>query len=315
MLADPRAESIVTNFAFQWLNVPRMDNIVPDPLLYPDFDLDLRKAMREELRLFVDSVLRSDRSVLELLGANYTFVNERLARQYGIPDIRGSRFRRVQLANENRWGLLGKGGLLMATSYGNRTSPVLRGSWVLETLIGTPPTPPPPGVETLKEAVPGTKTPTVRERLEHHREQQACNACHGILDPLGFALENYDVDGSWRDKDYDAGTVIDSSGAMSDGRKFSSPAELRKTLLARPEQFAWALTEKLTIFALGRSVEAHDMPTVRSIVRNAAPQGYRFTDLVKGIVHSAAFQQQRLPEQAPTPAKQTVAQVRKEAGG
>jgi hypothetical protein len=295
MLADPRAGSLVTNFAFQWLNVTRMDNIVPDPLLYPDFDLDLRQGFREELRLFVDSVLRSDRSVLDLLGADYSFLNERLARQYGIDNIRGPRFRKVQLADPNRWGLLGKGGLLMATAYGNRTSPVVRGSWVLETLIGTPPTPPPPGVETLKEAVPGTKTPTVRERLEAHREQASCKGCHGVIDPLGFALENYDVTGAWRDKDLDAGTAIDAHGRMADGREFGSPAQLREALMARPEQFAQALTEKLSVFALGRAVEYHDMPAIRAIVRDAAPRGYRFSDLVKGIVRSPGFQQQRVP--------------------
>lgn len=311
MLADPRAESLVTNFAFQWLNVPRMENIIPDPILYPDFDPDLRNAFVEELRLFVDSVLRSERSVLDLLGASHTFVNERLARQYGIPNIRGARMRRVELTDPNRWGLLGKGGLLLATSYGNRTSPVLRGSWVLETLVGTPPAAPPPGVETLQEAVPGLKVPTVRERLEAHRSQASCNSCHGIIDPLGFALENFDVDGSWRDKDYDAGTVIDARGQTPDGRSFSSPAELRETLLAEPEQFVWALTQKLAIFALGRGVEAHDMPAIRAIVRNAAPGGYRFSDLVKGIVHSNAFQQQRLPPAA----EPAVRQAMNQAGG
>jgi hypothetical protein len=301
LLADPRADSVVTNFAFQWLNFGRMDNIIPDPLLYPDFDRDLRDGYREELRLFVDSILRADRSVLELLSANYSFLNERVALQYGIKDIRGPRFRKVELADANRWGLLGKGGLLMATAYGNRTSPVLRGAWILETLSGTPPTAPPPGVETLQEAVPGTKTPTVRERLEAHRAAPSCNSCHGIIDPLGFALENYDVAGAWRDKDLDAGTVIDARGQLADGRSFSTPAQLRAALLTRPDQFVQALTEKLMVFALGRAVEYHDMPVIRGIVRSAAPNQYRFADLVKGVVQSPAFQQQRVPAQ-PLPA-------------
>jgi hypothetical protein len=281
-----------------------MDNIVPDPILYPDFDRDLRDGFREELQRFVDSVLRADRSVLDLLRADYTFVNERLALQYGIPNVRGPRFREVKLADPNRWGLLGKGGLLMATAYGNRTSPVLRGAWILETLSGTPPAAPPPGVETLKEAVPGTKTPTVRERLEAHRAQPSCNACHGIMDPLGFALENYDVTGAWRDKDLDAGTAIDARGKLADGRSFASPAQLREVLLARPDQFVQALTEKLMVFALGRAVEYHDMPVIRGIVRSAAPRDYRFADLVKGVAHSAAFQQQRVP--TPSPQRQAM---------
>jgi hypothetical protein len=306
MLADPRADSLVTNFAFQWLNVGRMDNIVPDPLLYPDFDRDLRDGFKEELRLFLDSVLRADRSVLELLSADYSFINERVALQYGIKDVRGARFRKVRLADPNRWGLLGKGGLLMATAYGNRTSPVLRGAWILETLSGTPPTAPPPGVETLQEAVPGTKTPTVRERLEAHRAAPSCNACHGVIDPLGFALENYDVAGAWRDKDLDAGTVIDARGTMADGRSFASPAQLRTVLLERPDQFVQALSEKLLVFALGRAVEYHDMPIVRGIVRAAAPGQYRFADLVKGVVQSPAFQQQRVPVPQAAPARQAM---------
>ena len=304
MLADPRSESLVTNFAFQWLNVGRMDNIVPDPILYPDFDRDLRDGFREELRLFVDSVLRADRSVLDLLRADTTFLNERVALQYGISGIRGGRFREVKLADPNRFGLLGKGALLMATAYGNRTSPVLRGAWILETISGTPPTAPPPGVETLQEAVPGAKTPTVRERLEHHRAQPSCNACHGIIDPLGFALENYDVTGAWRDMDLDAGTVIDASGKLADGRTFGSPAELRAMLLQKPDQFVQALTEKLMVFALGRAVEYHDMPVIRDIVRKAGANDYRFADLVKGVAHSAAFQQQRVPLPATSPAPQ-----------
>ena len=270
MLADPRSDALVTNFAFQWLNVGRIDNIDPDPVLYPDFDTNLRRGFREEIRLFLDSVLRADRSVLDLLRSDVTFLNERLARQYGMPNVRGDQFRPVKLADPNRFGLLGKGAVLMGTSYGNRTSPVLRGAWILETLTGTPPTSPPPGVEQFKENEPGKQAQTVRERLEAHRETPSCNSCHGVIDPLGFALENFDVIGAWRDRDRDAGTAIDASGQLASGAEVNGPADLRRALLARPDQFVQALTEKLMIYALGRPVHHHDMPAVRAIVREAA---------------------------------------------
>jgi mono/diheme cytochrome c family protein len=295
MLADPRSASLVTNFAFQWLNIPKIDSLEPDPVLYPDFTPDLRAAFGEEMRLFLDSVLRSDRSVLELLSSDTTFVNETLAQQYAIPDIRGDQFREVHLADPNRWGLLGKGAVLMSTSYGNRTAPVLRGAWILDNITGTPPTSPPPGVGALKETEPGKEAQTVRVRLEHHRQNPSCNACHGILDPLGFALENFDVIGGWRDRDLDAGSAIDSSGQLANGTHVNGPEQLRKALLARPDQFVQTLTEKLMTFALGRGVTYQDMPTVRAIVRRAAADHYRFAAIVAGIVESDAFEMRELP--------------------
>jgi hypothetical protein len=272
-----------------------MDNIQPDPVLYPDFDTNLRHAYVEEIRLFLDSVLRSDRSVLDLLRSDTTFLNERLAIQYGIANIRGDQFRKVQLADPNRWGLLGKGAVLMGTSYGNRTSPVLRGAWVMETLSGTPPTSPPPGVEQFKENEPGKQPLTVRARLEAHRAQKSCNACHGIIDPLGFALENYDVLGSWRDRDRETGTAIDASGKLASGIPVKGPADLNQALLAKPDQFVQALTEKLMVYALGRSVRYQDMPAVRTVVRQAAERDYRFEAIVQGIVMSDAFRKRLLP--------------------
>lgn len=296
MLADPRSGSLVTNFAFQWLNVAQLDVVKPDPVFYPDFDADLREGFREELRLFLDSILRQDRSVIDLLTDDYTFLNERLALDYGVSGVRGAQFRRVRLTDPNRFGLLGKGGVLMGTAYGNRTSPVLRGAWIMDNLIGAPPTAPPPGVETLKESEPGAQALTVRDRMERHRQQQSCNACHGIIDPLGFALENFDVVGAWRDRDRDAGTLIDARGSLPDGQETNGPVALRAVLTRNPEQFAQTLTEKLMIFALGRGLQYYDMPTVRQIVREAGAHGYRFAWIVKGIAASRAFQYERLTE-------------------
>lgn len=295
MLADPRSSTLVTNFAFQWLNVARIDNIQPDPVLYPDFDRDLRDGFRQEIRLFLDSVLRGDRSVLDLLRSDETFVNERVARVYGIPNVRGAQFRPVHLTDPNRWGLLGKGAVLMGTSYGNRTSPVLRGAWILENITGTPPNAPPPGVEAFKETEVGQKALTVRERLERHRSNPSCNGCHGVMDPLGFALENFDVVGAWRDRDRDADTVIDASGRLSNGTQVGGPAQLNRALLARPDQFVQALTEKVMVFALGRGLRYQDMPTVRAIVRDAAASDYRFEAILLGVVRSDAFQLRQMP--------------------
>lgn len=295
MLADPRAQALVDNFAFQWLNVARMDNILPDPTLFPNFNANLREGMREELRLFLGSVLLADRSVLDLLRADTTFLNERLALHYGVPNVRGSQFRPVKLANANRFGLLGKGALLLATSYGNRTSPVVRGSWLLETLFGTPPASPPPGVEQFQENEPGKNHGTVRERLEQHREAPSCNSCHGVIDPLGFALENFDVSGAWRDRDLDANETIDARGQLASGVQVGGPADLNRAILARPDQFVQALTEKLMIYALGRHLRHQDMPAVRAIVRQAARDDYRFESLVRGIVASDAFRRRQAP--------------------
>ena len=297
MLADPRSESLVTNFAFQWLTVSKMDTTQPDPTLYPQFDRSLREGYREEMRLFLDSVLRSDRSVLDLLSSNQTFVNERVARVYGIPNVRGAQFRPITLTDPNRFGIFGKGAILMATSYGNRTSPVLRGAWILENVTGTPPNPPPPGVEAnLRDAEPGKKMDTVRARLEAHRGNPSCNGCHGVLDPLGFALENYDVEGAWRTKDLDADMPIDSRGKLSSGVDGGSPTDLRKALLARPDQLVQTLTEKLMTFGLGRSLRYQDMPAVRNIVRDSAHDNYRFESIVQGIVASPAFRMSALPD-------------------
>ncbi|MEO8315662.1 MAG: DUF1592 domain-containing protein [Pseudomonadota bacterium] len=312
MLADPRASALVENFAMQWLNIARMDNILPDPVFYPDFDANLRVGLREEIRMFLSSVLLQNRSVLDLLRGDTTFLNERLAIHYGIPNIRGAQFRPVRLIDANRWGLLGKGALMMATSYGNRTSPVLRGAWVLDTLFGTPPASPPPGVEQFKESEPGRNMGTVRARLEQHREQKSCKSCHGVIDPLGFALENYDVVGGWRLRDLDVGEDIDSHGELASGKQINGPAELARAILSRPDQFVQAMTEKLMVYALGRPLRAQDMPAVRAIVRQAAADDYQFNALVRGIVTSDAFRKRRTPDaQTPEPART----VQAESGG
>ncbi len=300
MLADPRSKALVTNFADEWLDVDDMDAIQPDPSIYPEFDAGLRAAFRKEIEMFVDSVFRSDQSVTALLNANYTFVNERLALQYGIPNVRGEQFRRVTLADSHRWGLLGKGTFLMGTSYGNRTSPVKRGAWVLEVISGTPPHAPPPGVEALKENMDGAKAQTVRERMEAHRSNPSCNACHGILDPLGFSFENFDAIGGWRNKDRETATVIDTGGKLH-GLELKGPDDVRNSLMARPEQFVQTISEKLMTYALGRTVEYPDMPTVRGIVRDAAGSRYQFESIVLGIVKSPQFQQQMIPQSGATP--------------
>lgn len=291
MLADPRSRSLVDNFAMQWLKAGDIDVIDPDPRIYPDFDEPLRRAFHKELALFVESVLLQNHSVMELLTARHTFVNERLARHYGLRNIRGDRFRRVELEDSRRWGLLGKGGILMATSYPNRTSPVLRGAYILEAIIGAPPAAPPPGVEAvLADAAPGEVQDTVRARLEQHREDPSCNQCHGVIDPLGLALENFNGIGQWTDKDRWAGRLVDASGQLADGTPVRGPDDLREALLRQPQQFAQTFTEKLLTYALGRTVKHYDMPTVRSIVRKSAEHDYRFYPLVLAIVQSTPFQ-------------------------
>ena len=296
LLADPRAESLTDSFAFQWLKMRALEEIDPDPIIFPNFDDSLRAAFREEMELFVSSILRDDRSVLELLTANHTFVNERLALHYGIPNVRGDRFRRVTLSDPNRWGLLGKGAVLLTTSYANRTAPVLRGAWILENILGTPPSPPPPDVEAFQENKDGEKARSVRQIMEQHRAKPSCNACHGVMDPLGFALENFDAIGEWRAEDRYAGTKIDASGQLIDGTAVNSPADLRVALMKRPEQFVQTLTERLMTYALGRTVEYYDMPTVRRIVRESARDKYRFSSIVMGIVKSDAFRMRMVPE-------------------
>jgi hypothetical protein len=293
MLADPKSRSLVTNFAFQWLKVRGIDDIDPDAVQFPNWDDSLREAFKREMELFLESIIREDRSVVDLLTANYTFVNERLALHYGIPNVRGDRFRRVTLDNPNRFGLLGKGSILMVTSYPNRTAPVLRGAFVLENIMGTPPSPPPPDVEGFKENKEGEKAKTVREIMEKHRANPVCNNCHGVMDPLGFSLENFDAIGAWRSKDVFAGTDIDASGKLVDGTAVSGPSDLRTALLKHPEQFAQTLTEKMMMFALGRELEYYDMPAIRKIVRDSARDNYKFSSIVLGIVNSPAFQLRR----------------------
>ena len=300
MLADPRSRSLVTNFAFQWLRVRDLDKSDPDTILFPGFDAGLKNAFRKEMELFVGSVFIEDRNVTDLMNANYTFVNERLAAHYGIPDIRGTQFRRVSLTDPNRWGLLGKGSILVVTSYPNRTSSVLRGAFILETITGTPPAAPPPGVEAFKETKEGERPKTVRAIMQAHRENPSCNSCHGILDPLGFAMESFDATGEWRTKDRWAGAAIDSSGVLADGTAVKGPDDLRKALMKQPDQFVQNFTQKLMTYGLGRSVEYYDMPSVRKIVRDSAKDNYRFSSIVLGIVKSPNFQTQRVPEASKT---------------
>ncbi len=290
MLADPRSETLVTNFAFQWLGVRRIAAIDPDPRLYPNFDEDLRAAFRTEMQLFLDSILRAeDGSVIDLLNANHTFVNERLARHYGIGNVRGDRFRRVTLEDSSRRGLFGKGSVLMVTSYPDRTSPVLRGAWIMEQIIAAPPSPPPPEVETDLAPVPGDIPRSVRERLALHREVPSCNQCHGVIDPLGQALENFNAIGEWRLRERDSGVAVDPTGELAGGGEIQGPDDLRRALISEPEIFVQALTEKLMIYALGRGLEYYDMPTVRAIVDRAAADDYRFSTLVLGIAESVPF--------------------------
>jgi Protein of unknown function (DUF1592)/Protein of unknown function (DUF1588)/Protein of unknown function (DUF1585)/Protein of unknown function (DUF1587)/Protein of unknown function (DUF1595)/Planctomycete cytochrome C len=289
MLADPRSESLVTDFSAQWLFLRNLRAVTPDPQSFPDFDDNLRQSMLRETELFVDSVVREDRSILDFLNADYTFVDERLARHYGIPNVYGSRFRRVKIEDQTRRGLLGQGSILAVTSYTTRTSPVQRGKWILTNILGTPPPPPPPNVPALKENSEGGKPMSVRERLEAHRASPACSSCHAIMDPLGFALENFDAVGKWRGKGED-GVRIDASGALLDGTKIDGPGSLREALLSRSDQFAGTLAEKLLTYALGRGLDYNDAPAVRRIAAQAGSNNYRFSSLVLGIVQSTPFQ-------------------------
>ena len=291
MLADPRAtDTLVDDFAAQWLNLRRVEEVVVDQDRYPNYDLSLLQAFQRETELFVGSTIREDRSVVELLNADYTFVNERLARHYGIPGVYGSRFRRVTLPNlDQRGGLLGQGALLATTSYPDRTSPVLRGKWLLNNIFGLPVPPPPPGVDTnLAEMKPGAPPSSIRERLAAHRQSPSCNSCHSVIDPLGFALENFDVIGGWRTLD-ESGKPVDASGTTASGAKVEGLRGLRALLLDEPQQFPRTVTEKLLAYALGRRLEYYDRPTVRKIVRDAAAHDYRWSSLILGVVQSPAF--------------------------
>ncbi len=292
MLADPRAKSLSDDFAFQWLHLSRLNEIIPDRTQFPQASrlLDPRGMLKEELRLFIDSILRSDRSVLELLTADYTFLNERLAMHYGIETVKGGDFRRVALDNPARYGLLGKGAILMLTAYPNRTSPVLRGAWILDRLLGAPPPEPPLNVPTLPENKRGQPARTLRARLEQHRANPTCAACHGAMDPLGLALENFSAVGQYRANDPDTLTPIDPAGQLPDGTTISGPDDLRRALVGRPDhQFVQTLTENLLTYALGRTLDYRDMPTVRRIVRQAAADDYRFKSIVLGVISSDAF--------------------------
>ena len=303
MLADPRAETLVTNFGFQWLHLEALDTTDPDPNIFPEWDNDLRAAYKEEMRLFLGSVTNGDQSVLQWLNGDYTFVNERLAREYGIPNVVGNNFRRVKLTDPARFGILGKGAVLTTTSYANRTSPVLRGAWLLENVLGTPPHAPPPGVGAITENVDGQKALTVREQLAAHRKQASCNACHGIMDPLGLSLENYDAIGGWRTKDRFAGETIDASGTTVTGAKLNGVNDLRALIAKRPEQFVQTVAERLMIYGLGRSITYKDVPAIRAIVRNAKGDNYRFSDLVLGVVNSDQFRLSKVPGKATPAAK------------
>ncbi len=294
MLADPRSQSLVNNFAEQWLFLRNLKTVSPDPGEFPEFDENLREALKQEAELFLESMLREDRSVVDLLNADYTFLNERLARHYQIPNVYGSHFRRVTLGNDERRGLLGKGGIQLVTSYANRTSPVLRGKWVLENILGTPPPPPPPDVPALGEATRDGRPLTMRQRMEQHRANPVCASCHARMDPLGFALENFDAIGRWRDTE--EGVPIDTAGVLPDGTPFQGPAGLREVLLSRRQEFVLNLTEKLLTYALGRGVEYYDAPAVRVIMQEAAPGDYRWSSLILGIVKSTPFQMRRSKE-------------------
>jgi len=296
MLADPRAKTLTTNFAFQWLRVRDTASLEPDPYTYPAFDRPLRDAIRREMELFLDSVFHDDRSVVDLLSADYTFLNERLAQHYGVKNVRGDQFRRVTLTDPNRFGLLGKASILMVTAYPNRTSPVLRGSFILENLLGTPPAPPPPNVEAFKENKDGEQPKTIRQIMEQHRANPTCNACHGVMDPLGFALENFDTIGTYRAVDRFTRTTIDTSGKLVDGTPVNGPVDLRNALLSHREQFVQTLTEKLMIYALGRSIEYYDMPTIRKIVRDAKATDYKLSSIVLGVVNAPAFRTSRVDD-------------------
>ncbi|MFN8063126.1 MAG: DUF1592 domain-containing protein, partial [Vicinamibacterales bacterium] len=290
MLADSRAESLSTRFAAQWLRLHDVDGMLPDAVQYPYFDYTLGQALVRETELFFDSVVREDRSVLDLLTADYSFVNERIARHYGIPNVTGQDFQRVALPPERR-GLLGQGSIQVLTSVADRTSPVMRGKWVMEVLLGSPPPAPPPNVPSLDDSVKsaqGGKMLSTRERMEEHRKNPACNSCHRVIDPLGLALDNFDVTGRWRIRDN--GVPVDSSGVLYDGTKIDGPAGLRAALIRHQDAFLLSFTEKLTTYALGRRIEPQDMPMVRRIIRDAGRNDLKMSSFILGIIGSPAFQ-------------------------
>jgi len=308
MLEDPRAETLASNFAYQWLDLAALDEIDPDPVMFKDVDGSVRTLFKKELELFTGDILLNNKPVTELLTADYSYLNERLALHYGMPDIKGDEFRKVTLKDELRYGLLGKGGILMASSYPDRTSPVLRGAYVLEYIMGTPPPLPPPNVEALVENKAGARQMTIKERLAMHRTNPSCSGCHGFIDPLGFALEGFDAVGRERTVDRFVGQPVDTFGVLPDGQDISGTADLRKALMERPELFVENMTKKLTLYALGRPVEAADMPLVRNVASKAKRGGYRFFDLVQGIVSSDQFRYVQAMEESHEGAQMAAAQ-------
>jgi hypothetical protein len=309
MLADPRAQALIDNFLGQWLQLRNLRGKQPNSHEFPDFDDNLRQALETEMELFFASVVREDRSVMDLMTANYTFVNERLARHYGLPNVYGSHFRRVTLPDQTRHGLLGKGALLLVTSHPHRTSPVLRGKWILENVLGAPPPPPPDVVPPFEEHTEADRPRSVRERMEQHRRNPACAGCHRAIDPAGLALENFDAVGAWRTRDGGTrGTPVDASGQLVDGAEINGVVQLRDALVREPRTFVSTVTEKILVYALGRGLTASDMPAVRSIVAEAERDGYRFSSVVSAVVRSVPF---RMRAKAPSgePAPATVASV------
>jgi hypothetical protein len=301
MLADPKSEALVNDFAGQWLYLRNLKNMQPLSEEFPDFDDNLRQAFERESMMFFDAVMRENRSVLELMTADYTFLNERLAKHYGIPNIYGSRFRRVTLADETRRGLLGKGAILMVTSHTDRTSPVVRGKWVLENLLGAPPPAPPANVPPLNENPQREgRVLTMRERMEEHRANPVCASCHSLMDPIGLSMENFDAVGAWRSRDGASvtalGTPIDASGRLLDGTQVDGVVALREALLKQPEIFVGTVAEKLLVYALGRGLGHYDMPAIRAIVRESSRSSYSFSSIIMGIVNSTPFQKRiKLP--------------------
>jgi Protein of unknown function (DUF1588)/Protein of unknown function (DUF1592)/Protein of unknown function (DUF1585) len=308
MIADPRAEALGTRFAYQWLRLQDIDKVHPDPNFYPNFDDNLSAAMKKETELFFTNLVREDGSLLDLLRADYTFVNERLAKHYGFPGVSGDYFRKVQYPDDRRRGLLGQGSMLVQTSLANRTSPVLRGKWVMEVLLGTPPPPPPPDVPDL-DATAGAKDGkmlTTRERMEMHRTNPTCNSCHRFMDPIGLALDNFDVTARWRTREN--GASLDTRGDYYDGTAIASPAELSAVLLKRPVPLVRQFTENLIAYALGRRVEYFDQPSIRAIARAAAADEYRMSSFILGVVKSDAFRMKRVETSTTDDAKSVARQ-------
>jgi hypothetical protein len=314
MIADERSDALVSNFTGQWLQLRNLESkVTPDLLMFPDFDDNIRKGFRRETEMLFGHILRNERSVTELLSAEYTFLNERLAKHYGIPGVYGERFRQVKLTDPNRFGLLGHGSVLSLTAVATRTSPVFRGAYVLTTFLNTPPPPPPPNVPTLEESNKGSdsKPKSVREQLESHRQNAVCAGCHRTIDPPGFALENFNSVGQWRIA-MDNGAKIDANGVLADGSKLNGPVELRNAILSRPEAFASIVTERMMVYALGRGLEPADMPVVRRIVKKAGQNGYRLSTIVNEIIESAPFQMRTRLE--PAQPSNTVARATTEEG-